>query len=62
LTPYRAELKAAKVVWKDPMLEGLKYPDDLDERAFIRLAEIRKVDKLPKFRGGGATWYVEDDG
>ncbi len=61
LTRKRAELKAAELVWKDPMLDGLEYPDNLDERAYIRLEEIQKVDKLPKSRGGGATWYVEED-
>jgi hypothetical protein len=61
LTAKRAELKAVELVWKDPMLDGLEYPENLDERDFIRLEEIQKVDKVPKFRGGGATWFVEDE-
>ena len=61
LTPKRAELKAVQLVWKDPMLDGLEYPDDPDEKAYIRLEDIQKIDKLPEFRGGGATWYVEED-
>ena len=43
LTPKKAEIKAVELVWNDSMLDGLEYPDDPDERAYVRLEEIQKV-------------------
>lgn len=61
LSAKRAELKAVQMVWDDPMLESLEFPQNNDDRAYIRLEEIEKIDRLPKNRGGGATWFLEED-
>ena len=61
LTPKRAELKAVAHVWNDKMLDDLEFPENEEDRAMLTVESIDKVRKMPKMRGGGATWFVEED-
>ena len=60
LTAWRAELKAVEMIRKElkgKMPQGLPPPT----RARIHREEVEKIDKLPRFRGGGAVWYRQED-
>jgi hypothetical protein len=59
LTPGRAELRAVEMIRRDPSFalpKGVSPPAD----ARVYLEKIDRIDKLPRFRGGGATWFREE--
>ena len=60
LNETRAEYKAVKAVWDDPKL-AIPYSERPEERAVLRLVEIKRVRALPLMRGGGATWYPQEE-
>jgi hypothetical protein len=61
LNAGRAELRAIEAVRRDPLLA---VPDDVPKSPDARLwlEEIEQVARLPRSRGGGATWFSEDEG
>ena len=58
VTAKRAEGKAVALAWRDPELEIPPARKD-EERAWLTLAEVECVHRLPRFRGGGATWFSD---
>lgn len=60
LNEKAAELKAVEAVWDDPELAIPPAAHD-EDRAYLRLEEIKQVKSLPRMRGGGATWFEEED-
>jgi hypothetical protein len=60
LNARRAELRAVALVWRDPKLAQPKPRTDAD-RARLIVESIVKIERLPLRRGGGATWFPEDE-
>lgn len=58
LTVKRAELHAINAVWRDPKIVPNGY--QLPGRPHLRVETIERIEKLPRSRGGGATWFVEE--
>jgi len=61
VTERRAELLAVEALRRDPKLAlppDLAFPID----ARVYLEEIHKVARLPRMRGGGATWFKQVGG
>jgi hypothetical protein len=60
LNRKRAELRAVNAVRRDPRMalpEGV--PTSPHARLYVE--EIDQIVRLPRFRGGGATWFAEDE-
>ena len=61
LNRRRAELRAVEVVRRDPRMgvpEGVPQSD----AARLYVEDIEQIPRLPRFRGGGASWFAESDG
>lgn len=48
------------LVWSDPELD-IPPPETDEERAYLRLEKIERIAVLPRHRGGGATWFADDE-
>jgi hypothetical protein len=59
LNPKRAERKAVQMVWNDPAL-AIPSPRNPEERAWLTLEKVELVRRLPRLRGGGATWFEDE--
>ena len=60
LNARRAEFKAVALVWRDPKLVQPAPRTDAD-RARLIVETVEKIKCLPLRRGGGATWFREDE-
>lgn len=60
LNAKRAEYKAVALVWRDPKLAQPAPRNDTD-RARLTVDSITKIERLPLRRGGGATWFREEE-
>jgi hypothetical protein len=60
LNRKRAELRAVEAIRRDP---SFALPDGAPEPADARVyvEKIEQVARLPRFRGGGATWFSEKE-
>jgi hypothetical protein len=59
LSSKRAELKAVDAVWIDPSL-AIAHANADESPAWLTVEEMEQVERMPRERGAGATWFAEE--
>jgi hypothetical protein len=61
LNEKRAELRAVEALRRDPKLALPRdFPVPANSRVYVE--RIQQVSRLPRMRGGGATWFRQEEG